>query len=125
MGTSYQAPDVAYLATKWFNSSSESSTIVKGAQIQPFNLADDVRQAAKTLFDAGIVRLSDEESIALVDAWQHHCKLSDIISFHNSSDIHIVPCLQPSIEKESSKSSLALFICGYMAAEKYSLLSTS
>lgn len=90
VGASYQAPDVAYLATQWFDSS------------------NDVRQAAKTLFDAGIVRLSDEESIALVDAWQHH-----------------LPCLQPSMEKESAKSSLALFICGYMAAEKYSLLSTS
>ncbi|KAG1899665.1 uncharacterized protein F5891DRAFT_1037747 [Suillus fuscotomentosus] len=90
VGASYQAPDVAYLATQWFNSS------------------NDVRQAAKTLFDAGIVRLSDEESGALVDAWQHH-----------------LPCLQPSIEKESARSSLALFICGYMAAEKYSLLSTS
>lgn len=90
VGASYQAPDVAYLATQWFDSS------------------NDVRQAAKTLFDAGIVRLSDEESIALVDAWQHH-----------------LPCLQPSIEKESARSSLALFICGYMAAEKYSLLSTS
>ncbi|KAG2130779.1 uncharacterized protein EDB93DRAFT_1179251 [Suillus bovinus] len=90
VGASYQAPDVAYLATQWLNSS------------------NDVRQAAKTLFDAGIVRLSDEESSALVDAWQHH-----------------LPCLQPSIEKESAKSSLALFICGYMAAEKYSLLSTS
>lgn len=90
VGVSYQAPDVAYLATQWFDSS------------------NDVRQAAKALFDAGIVRLSDEESIALVDAWQHH-----------------LPCLQPSIEKESAKSSLALFICGYMAAEKYSLLSTS
>lgn len=90
VGASYQAPDVAYLATQWFDSS------------------NDVRQAAKTLFDAGIVRLSDEESNAFVDAWQHH-----------------LPCLQPSIEKESAKSSLALFICGYMAAEKYSLLSTS
>ncbi|KAG2127039.1 hypothetical protein BD769DRAFT_1460808 [Suillus cothurnatus] len=81
VGASYQAPDIAYLATQWFDSS------------------NDVQQAAKTLFDAGIVRLSDEESIALVDAWQHH--------------------------QESAKSSLALFICGYMAAEKYSLLSTS
>lgn len=43
-----------------------------------FDLADDVRQAAKTLFDAGIVRLSDEESSALVDAWQHHRKLAHI-----------------------------------------------
>jgi len=47
-------------------------------QVMCFDLADDVQQAAKTLFDAGIVRLSDEESIALVDAWQHHRKLAHI-----------------------------------------------
>jgi hypothetical protein len=123
VGASYQAPDVAYLATMWFNSSSGSANYCQGDLIERFYLADDVRQAAKTLFDAGIVRLSDEESIALVDAWQHHRKLIHISSY-NSSDAHIVPCLQPSTEKESAKASLALFICGYMAAEKYNLLST-
>ena len=33
---------------------------------------DELRHAARILFDAGVVRLSDEESAALVDAWQHH-----------------------------------------------------
>ncbi|KAG1887691.1 NUC071 domain-containing protein [Suillus subluteus] len=41
VGVSYQPLDVAYLATQWFDSS------------------NDVRQAAKTLFDVGIARLSE------------------------------------------------------------------
>ncbi|KIJ60314.1 hypothetical protein HYDPIDRAFT_177510 [Hydnomerulius pinastri MD-312] len=90
VGPHFKAPDVVHLARQWFESSNE------------------LRQAARTLFDAGVARLSDEESIALVDAWQHH-----------------LPCLQPSGEKDSGHAGLALFLCGYMAAEKYSLLSTS
>ena len=35
-----------------------------------------------------------------------------------------VPCLQPSADQDSKQSGLALFLCGYMAIEKYSLLST-
>ncbi|KAH7928777.1 hypothetical protein BV22DRAFT_1058262 [Leucogyrophana mollusca] len=90
VGPSYKPPDLAYLARQWFGSSNE------------------MRQAARVLFDAGVVRLSDEESIALVDAWQHH-----------------LPCLQPSADKDSAQAALALFLCGYMAGEKYSLMSTN
>ncbi|KAG9315509.1 hypothetical protein JVU11DRAFT_3124 [Chiua virens] len=32
----------------------------------------ELRHAARLLFDAGVVKLSDEESTALVDAWEHH-----------------------------------------------------
>ncbi|KAH7885158.1 hypothetical protein F5I97DRAFT_1937434 [Phlebopus sp. FC_14] len=90
VGPFFKSPDLVYLCRQWFECSNE------------------LRQAARILFDAGVVRLSDEESIALVDAWQHH-----------------LPCLQPTVEKDSKQSALALFLCGYLAAEKYSLLSTS
>ncbi|KIJ14943.1 hypothetical protein PAXINDRAFT_176598 [Paxillus involutus ATCC 200175] len=90
VGPLFKAPCVIHLARQWFDSSNE------------------LRHAARILFDAGIVRLSDEESVALVDAWQHH-----------------LPSLQPSAEQDSKQSGLALFLCGYMAVEKYSLLSTS
>ncbi|KIK98529.1 hypothetical protein PAXRUDRAFT_800852 [Paxillus rubicundulus Ve08.2h10] len=90
VGPLFKAPCVIHLARQWLDSSNE------------------LRHAARVLFDAGIVRLSDEESVALVDAWQHH-----------------LPSLQPSAEQDSKQSGLALFLCGYMAVEKYSLLSTS
>ncbi|KAG6372767.1 hypothetical protein JVT61DRAFT_7165 [Boletus reticuloceps] len=90
VGPHFKAPDVVYLARQWLDMSNE------------------LRDAARILFDAGVVKLSDEESAALVDAWQHH-----------------LPCLQPSADQDSKQSGLALFLCGYMAIEKYSLLSTS
>ncbi|KAF8549736.1 WD40 repeat-like protein [Imleria badia] len=90
VGSHFKAPDVVYLARQWLDASNE------------------LRHAARILFDSGVVKFSDEESCALVDAWQHH-----------------LPCLQPSADQDSKQSGLALFLCGYMAIEKYSLLSTS
>jgi len=67
-----------------------------------------LRQAARILFDAEISRLSDEEANTIVERWQHH-----------------LPCLQPTADRESISAALALFLCGYIAAEKYSLLPAS
>ncbi|THU84458.1 WD40 repeat-like protein [Dendrothele bispora CBS 962.96] len=91
VGPLYQPPDLAFLAQKWFDTSSL-----------------EIRQAARTLFDAAVVRLSDDETNQLVNEWQHH-----------------LPCLQPTADRESRMAALSLFLCGYLAAEKYSLLSTS
>ncbi|KAF5334171.1 hypothetical protein D9758_014838 [Tetrapyrgos nigripes] len=68
----------------------------------------ELRHAVRTLFDAAVVRLSDEETIALVNEWQQH-----------------LPSLQPEADQESRTAALSLFLCGYLAAEKYSLFSTS
>lgn len=35
----------------------------------------ELRFAARTLFDAGITGLTNEETISLVDRWQHSCKV--------------------------------------------------
>ncbi|EIW81457.1 hypothetical protein CONPUDRAFT_124586 [Coniophora puteana RWD-64-598 SS2] len=88
LGICFQPPDLVYLARTWFESS------------------HDIRHAARILVDAGVVRMSDEESVMLCDRWQHH-----------------LPWLQPDAYKESELAALALFICGSIAVEKYSLLS--
>ncbi|KAJ7068638.1 hypothetical protein C8F01DRAFT_1118822 [Mycena amicta] len=90
VGTFYRAPSLTYLANRWFDSSNE------------------VRQAARMLFDASIARLSDEETIELADHWQH-----------------FLPCLQSTADRESLPAALSLFLCGHIAAEKYSLLSSN
>ncbi|KAE9411158.1 hypothetical protein BT96DRAFT_982933 [Gymnopus androsaceus JB14] len=68
----------------------------------------ELRHSARMLFDAAVVRLSDEDTNAIVDEWQHQ-----------------LPCLQPTADKESALAALALFLCGYLAADKYSMLSAS
>ncbi|KAI0320952.1 hypothetical protein OF83DRAFT_1102148 [Amylostereum chailletii] len=90
IGERYRAPSLAYLARWWFDTSFE------------------VRSAARTLFDAGVASLSLEETISLVDRWQHR-----------------LPCLQPDAEQKSPTAALALLLCGYIAAHKFSLLSSN
>ncbi|KAL4080859.1 WD40-repeat-containing domain protein [Scleroderma citrinum] len=87
VGQHYKPPDLVWLARRWFETMNE------------------VRQAAKILVDTGVVRLSDGESISMVDAWQRH-----------------LPCSEGS-DKDPKKSALALFLCGYVAVEKQALLS--
>lgn len=90
VGPYYQPPSLVFLANRWFDGSNE------------------IRQAARFLFDYVAAHLSDEETSAITDEWQHH-----------------LPCLQPSADREAMHSALALFLCGYLASAKYSLLSTS
>ncbi|KAJ7281956.1 hypothetical protein C8J57DRAFT_1298981 [Mycena rebaudengoi] len=90
VGPLYQPPSLTYLARRWFDSSNE------------------MRQAARTLFDATVAHLSDDETNSLAEHWQHH-----------------LPCLQSTADRESLPAALSLFLCGYIAAEKYSLLSSN
>ncbi|KAI1788856.1 WD40 repeat-like protein [Ganoderma leucocontextum] len=66
------------------------------------------RQAARLLFDAGVARLSDPETTAIVEGWQQQ-----------------LPALQIEKHRDSIQSALALCVCGFIAVEKYSLLPTS
>ncbi|KAJ6584436.1 hypothetical protein B0H19DRAFT_1105047 [Mycena capillaripes] len=90
VGSLYQPPSLTYLARRWFDSSNE------------------LRQAARLLFDASVARLPDDETNVIAEHWQHH-----------------LPCLQSTADRESLPAALALFLCGHIAAEKYSLISSS
>ncbi|KAF9468708.1 hypothetical protein BDZ94DRAFT_1304460 [Collybia nuda] len=90
VGPWYQPPSLVFLAQRWFDGSNE------------------VRQAARTLFDYAVACLTDEEANAIAEQWQHH-----------------LPCLQPTANRECMHAALALFLCGYLASEKYSLLSAN
>ncbi|KAJ7162930.1 hypothetical protein C8R46DRAFT_1101904 [Mycena filopes] len=90
VGPLYQPPSLVYLARRWFDSSNE------------------LRQAARLLFDASVARLPDDETNVIAEHWQHH-----------------LPCLQSTTDRESLPAALALFLCGHIAAEKYSLISSS
>ncbi|THH17275.1 hypothetical protein EW146_g3520 [Bondarzewia mesenterica] len=90
IGNPYYSPSLPFLARWWFEASAE------------------LRSAARTLFDAGVANMSVEETISLVERWQHH-----------------LPCLQPDAERKLPRVAMALFLCGYIATEKYNLLSTN
>ncbi|KAH9983707.1 hypothetical protein BJV74DRAFT_849553 [Russula compacta] len=90
VGRGYVPPSLSSLARWWFDVSSE------------------LRLAARTLFDAGVAGLTKEETISLVDRWQHS-----------------LPFLLPDSERRSPVASRALLLCGFIAAGQHSLLSTS
>ncbi|PPQ70616.1 hypothetical protein CVT25_011982 [Psilocybe cyanescens] len=90
VGPGFKAPSLEFLGKLWFEASNE------------------LRQPIRTLFNATIANMPDEESIAMTEKWQHY-----------------VPSLQPDAEKETANAALALFICGSIASEKYTLLSPS
>ncbi|KAH9950696.1 WD40 repeat-like protein [Amylocystis lapponica] len=68
----------------------------------------EVRHAARMLFDSGVSWLSDKETMLIVETWQP-----------------FLPYLQADADRESTRSAMALFICGFIAVEKYNLLPTS
>ncbi|EKM49792.1 uncharacterized protein PHACADRAFT_265486 [Phanerochaete carnosa HHB-10118-sp] len=70
--------------------------------------AVEMRNSAWLRFDVGIARLLDEEILEVVDGWQR-----------------CLPSLQSDSLKDSTRSAQALFICGNVAIEKYSLLPTT
>jgi hypothetical protein len=125
VGPSFQAPSLAYLARHWFESTSQPS-FEYSVYISILNAvsAAELRQAARILFDAGIARLSDEETIVLAEQWQHDRTNFVFIEFIILITSFPVPCLQPDAQKELIPAAMSLFLCGYLAAEKYSLLST-
>ncbi|KAJ7276394.1 hypothetical protein B0H12DRAFT_1199167 [Mycena haematopus] len=90
VGPLYQPPNLTYLARRWFDSSNE------------------LRQAARILFDASVARLPDDQASAITEHWQHY-----------------LPCLQSTTDRELLPAALALFLCGQIAIEKYSLISSS
>ncbi|TFK73197.1 WD40 repeat-like protein [Pluteus cervinus] len=87
VGPTFHAPSLVYLARRWFVSSNE------------------IRSAARVVFDNAVTLLSDVDVSTLTEEWQLH-----------------LPCLQTGAESDSQTAALALFICGYIAAERYSLL---
>ncbi|KAH9480388.1 WD repeat-containing protein 7 [Psilocybe cubensis] len=90
VGSQFKVPSLEFLGKLWFEASNE------------------LRQPIRTLFNATVSNMTDEESIAITEKWQH-----------------CVPSLQPDAEKETESAALALFICGSIASEKFTLLSPS
>ncbi|EED81002.1 predicted protein [Postia placenta Mad-698-R] len=91
IGPSYQSPSLTFLAKYYLRSS-----------------VQEVRSAARLLFDAGVARLSNDDTILIVEKWKEY-----------------LPSVQKERDTESVRSAMALHMCGFVAAEKYNLLSTN
>lgn len=121
VGPLYQAPSLAFLAQRWFDSSSESSqtqvSLANLSQQMNFDMLPgpcSMRQlcGCRTRKQTILSNAGNTIVSGLV-----FLTISALTSF-------VVPCLQPTADRESLSAALSLFICGYIGAEKYSLLST-
>jgi hypothetical protein len=83
LGRGYVPPSLSSLARWWFDVSSMTilcyfifrSTFLI-SPVAGVCFTGELRLAARTLFDAGVAGLTDEEKIFLVDRWQHSRKKS-------------------------------------------------
>lgn len=72
VGEAYQPPSLSYLANLWFQGSSELIRIIFTSYISLTGPSDELRQAIRTVFDASISSMSDEEAISTLEHWQHY-----------------------------------------------------
>jgi len=68
----------------------------------------ELRQSVRVVFDATLARMADAEVIAIAEKWQHY-----------------LPNCQPDSERERLKTALGLYICGNIAADRFSLFSVT
>ena len=81
VGRGYVPPSLSYLARWWFDVPSMtrlccflSVLLYLPRLLRAFCFIGELRLAARTLFDAGVAGLTDEEKISLVDKWKHSRK---------------------------------------------------
>ncbi|KAH8086009.1 hypothetical protein BXZ70DRAFT_956829 [Cristinia sonorae] len=90
VGDQFKPPDLSFLAGQWLQT--------------PVNA---IRVSARALLDAGIVRMNDDDTTALIERWK------DELPTLNNTD------------KDQLQCAIALFICGSVAVGNYALLSTA
>ena len=77
VGRKYVPPGLSSLTRWWLDVSSMTHYIIF-CSVQIYLAGDiftgELRFAARTLFDAGVAGLTDEETISMVNRWQHSRK---------------------------------------------------
>lgn len=124
VGPYYQPPSLVCLANQWFDGSSKCLMYI-------------VKECPLIHLKTRFGRRLDSSSIMLLHAFLTKKPPQSLINgniivrkcIHQIYSLiayksRPVPCLQPSADREATHAALALFLCGYLASEKYSLLST-
>ena len=123
VGPHFKAPDVVYLARQWLDASSTLFSALRHCGVLMFGYRrvascgeDLVRCRRGQVFRRG--KLCTGGRLATSSSVTRPVTTIVVLTWVK------VPCLQPSADQDSKQSGLALFLCGYMTIEKYSLLST-
>ncbi|KAI0298119.1 hypothetical protein B0F90DRAFT_1818820 [Multifurca ochricompacta] len=107
VGKAYVPPSLSFLAKWWFDVSSTGVLYYLSLlSIYGGAFTAELRLATRTLFDAGVAGLTDEETISMVERWQHS-----------------LPFLLPESDRKSLIAAKALLLCGFIAVKQHNLVS--
>lgn len=70
VGSHFRNPSIELLGGLWFEASSTFTiwSTIRNSETP----SDELRSSIRTLFDATVANLSDEEAIRVTEKWQHH-----------------------------------------------------
>lgn len=71
VGEAYRSPDLSSLATAWVCYPGARPDFTYSTGKASFYLADEFREPAKLLFNAGLARFTDQKIAGLAESWQH------------------------------------------------------
>jgi hypothetical protein len=127
VGKTFQPPSPALLAKSWIMSSREPVLHLPSSGNADFvGLREaEARMAIRVVFDARVAQMNDDEMMGCVDTWMNirespgWSRLEGRILTRSQ-----VPVSPQNDNMNSIPAATALFICGYIAVGKYSLLSS-
>lgn len=112
VGPSYKAPNLAILAQQWLQAKGTFLYLRTNHTLGLTRyLAPELRNASRLRFEAGIVRLLDEEVVQLVENWQNGCASSYLLhSLRKSNfDSSTIPS-RGSVQRLHPKCNVALHL---------------
>lgn len=118
VGPGYQPPNLPFLAQLWFKSSGMNLFLLLWTVSIQLRRASSILSSRVWCFGRKVIRRGSKRLCRPVAASTWVMWLLKLSSWNLQ-----VPSLHTN-EKESTSSPLALYLCGYLAIEKYSIMST-
>ncbi|KAG9122431.1 hypothetical protein FRC07_001177 [Ceratobasidium sp. 392] len=109
VGSEFQPPSLGILAGFWVCNPGTSTVqrVKSRLDVNDVGFEDEVRQAARTIFESRLAQMSEAEVVKCVAFWREY-----------------LPSLQPLDSAHSPLAVRALIVCGVIAATKHSLIPT-
>lgn len=71
VGPEFQPPSLGVLASYWVSSPGMPSCCLERRRLDP--VVDEVRQAARSIFESRLAQMSEVEVVQCVEFWREHC----------------------------------------------------
>lgn len=123
VGEAYQPPSLSYLANLWFQGSSELIRIILTSYISLTDPQTNYGKLSVLYLMQAYPLCQMRKPFQLSSTGNIMVRAFILITFSELRAFLLAPCLQLPSERESLTAALSLFVCGFIAAEKYSFIS--